>query len=539
MSNQYLLYTAFLLGSIGAYGTLTSEGSEGGTSSSSSGVSSVELQAIADRVLSVETWVNKKKESVRQVASDPNATPQEISESVLERLSDVESSAFTNDQNIFTLRTDVDQNISDISFNTGDLQGQITTNKTHADGIETTADTNASDITDIIKPELTSLSTNISGLETDLQGLGSRLDTIELARPLEATERETLASDILAVSGRVTANLDAIQSIEDDLELVYTANITSNADAIGALVDHSNYLSERLRADEDGVTCLGLFKAHNGVDMALSNSYLRMGDSNDDDWMVYTGNLAPGEQAAVAGYGFSGLATRLRVKAERTTGFVIENSNNERLMSVRGSDAFTYLGGYVQVKDGPNIFAADGIAYFGNHHFAGDAERHNYGLRQGSDGKTVVGSPSKVSICVGEYNMLFVESNKTTIEQELLLTNGKNRDTHFNFRGEGENVISSAWGKTTRFRCGTSQSTVEIKNKEVNIDGTDVLAKLKSLQAQIDALDTKMSSDYVKMDSEYYIQGHKDNWKSHLAYNRNDAVWGEDNTRMRLKIQKE
>ena len=79
---------------------------------------------------------------------------------------------------------------------------------------------------------------------------------------------------------------------------------------------------------------------------------------------------------------------------------------------------------------------------------------------------------------------------------------------------------------------------MEIKHKEVNIDGTNVLAKLKSLQTQIDTLKTSMSSDYVKTGDQYYMKGHKDNWTSELGYSGNDARWHKDNTRMKFKIYK-
>ena len=520
-SNQYLLYTAFVLGSIGAYGTLAPESP---TENSGSNSSNSELQAIADRVLSVETYIKNKKDSAKRVSADPNATPQEVAESVLQRLDDVESSAFSNDQKIFTLRTDVDQNTTDISFNAGDFQGQITTNKTHADGIETTADGNTSDIIDIIKPDLSLLAGNISQLSTDTTNLSSRLDTIELARPLEATARETLGDDIASVSGRVTTNLDSIQSIEDDLELVYTENISSNAEAIGALVDHTNYLSERLRADDDGVTCLQKFKAHNGVDIALSESYLRLGYPNNDEWMIYTGTLAPGGKAAVKGFGFSGKATRVRVRDNSAQGFLIENSNDERLMSIRGSDAYTHFAGEVQVgSNGPRTFAYSNTAFFGHR----TSSRDNCALQQASDGKTVIATPSKASVNVDGGTMLMVESDKTHVKTELKITQSP-YDTHFNKDAGGTNVISSNYG--TFFRTGTSASTVTIKNREININGTDVLAKMNRLQTDLDALEKTVEDDCIKHE-EYIRIRNKANGKYIRKGNSNNDIIADNTTK--------
>lgn len=72
----------------------------------------------------------------------------------------------------------------------------------------------------------------------------------------------------------------------------------------------------------------------------------------DSSWGLYTHrDRSLSGQSAVSGEGFGSTATRLRVPDNADNGFLIENSSEARLLSVRGSDGFTGINGRLQVND--------------------------------------------------------------------------------------------------------------------------------------------------------------------------------------------
>jgi hypothetical protein len=74
-------------------------------------------------------------------------------------------------------------------------------------------------------------------------------------------------------------------------------------------------------------------------------------------------SLAGGTGVAVAGNGFSGVSTRLRIDDDSNTGIIFENSSEELLFSVRGVDGFTHVNGDLDVQGNAtavSLTSADG-----------------------------------------------------------------------------------------------------------------------------------------------------------------------------------
>lgn len=568
MSNQVLLYSALVLASIGAYGTLTSgdsdlEGLISEASGESTDITSL-LTALSKKVSDlesreskqsgggtggtdelglrlskVETWMKNRVDETKNVASDPNATTEQVAESVIQRLSDVESEADLNSQDIITLVGDVNTNTQDISTMLSDFQEQISFNDSDISAMKTAAD----DVNTAITGEF-GINTRLTDLETgvsDLQGIDTnmeeRLSGIESDRILEATERSTMSGDIVANGEAITTNLNSIQDIEQDLTDVYQAAIDSNASNIVSLNDDASYLWEKLRrvtgdAGEDEVVCYSKFKTEGGADISLDDSELRLGASNDDNWMIYrAGN---GTDRA-KGYGITGNSTRVRIGKASNQGFIVENANKIPLFSVRSHDALTKVFGNLQVDNNVRIWETEKSAHFGHVDVSGGANN----MHQTKDGTLVLGTPTYVTTKVNRVEMLQVNKDKTVIHKEILLK-GQNStsDTHFNYQNAGSNWISAKDGGATNFRFGQVGPTVAIKNKEININGTNVLEKLNSLQKQINDLETTLSSSYVKTGDTYYMKGHKDSWSAELGYSGDDARWNKSNTRMIFKMYK-
>lgn len=476
--NQYLVYTALVLGSIGAYGTLNVKSTKDvddllSDALNNSDVSSTDLTIILDRI--------SNRLGDVESAMDSTAST---------RLSDVEEALDTLEQSFISVDGKADENISDIAFMGPDFQAQITTNKTAADAIGTTADTNLSTITDTINPDLEILFGDVKDLHEADVGLDTRIGAIEGARILEAAARSTMSGDIGTNATGITTNLESIGAIETALEEVYSAGIDANEANIIVNRDDHTYLTDAIRrveeVDDAGevvdeyVVCYPRFKADN-VELALQGNFFRLGDPLGDDWMFY--KAGSGENAPAGRY-FSGQSARIRVSDGADTGFVVENSSNNALFSVRGLDARAAIYGSLDVDDDVHIGSnSDGHACFSHLYSVAHPA-----LLQKADGNTVVDSTTAVAIHNKGVNMLNVDATKVKVETELVVNNADGtQDTHFR---ANHNYISTGAGKKTYFRFGLSSPTVTIRDKEININGTDVLAKLAALETRIKTLET-------------------------------------------------
>lgn len=430
----------------------------------------------------------------------------------------------------------VDENVKELAFITPDFQEQISENKSSAAASVLTADTNLGTIDEIILPGVQDLKADVISLQENDVSLDTRIVNIESARETETVERSTMSSDIASVAEDVTTNLGFINAIEDELINVYTESINVNSDNVAAVADDLDFLTEKLRREVgevvDEVVCYSKFSTKGGAEISLSENPLRLGDSLDDSWMLYMAQQAP--LTAPPAPFFGGMAARLRVYDSDTTGFVVENSNKV-LFSVRGSDALGDLAGRLRVHDNTLLHSdEEKNACFSN-------VRHDAypGLTHRADGNTVVDSNNEVAIRSKGSTRIKTDYARVTISPELLIDNGDQCDTHFNYNNLGDNWISAE--SATSFRCGTHVPSVIIKHNEVFIAGVGVLAKLNSLQQEITNLKTNLKNDssYVKTDgTQYWIRGHNDNYSKILGFSGDDARWSPNNTRMYLKFYK-
>ena len=511
--NQYLVYTALVLGSIGAYGTLNTLNTKNSSVEdllSGVDVSSMDLTGIlggiSNRLDDVESTMNTLESTMGTMstmsAAESTTSTMSATESTTSttnttdmgtRLSDVEGSLDTLEQNFVSVNGIAAENTSDIAFITPDFQEQITTNKTAADAIGTTADTNLSTITDIINPDLEVLFGNITDLQEVDVGLDTRIGVIEGARILEATARSTMSGDIGTNATDITTNLESIGAIETALEEVYTAGIDANEANIIANRDDHAYLTDAIRrveeVDDAGevvdeyVVCDPTFRAAK-AEIALSGNPLRLGNPTDTSWQLYKANEDVGN-GSPRGFGF-GNAMRMRVSGGSSSGFLVENHNDEALFSVRGEDAMTCIYGKLKIDTNAYIHSnANGEACFSYNSSKG---WDTPAIRQSSSGATAVSCPDGSSVYIknGTTTMLSVKSDKTTIHKEILLDTEDSTllNSHFNYLGNGTNWISAK--SSTNFRFGTNAlASVVIKDKEVYIDGVGVLEKLNALEARI------------------------------------------------------
>ena len=495
-----------------------------------------ESEALASRLVGVETWVQGRKSASLNVTTASGSA--EVSQATLDNIIDLQSSVDVNTGNIFTLRSDVDINTDDISTMSTDLQGQISQNKADTSAVKLIADGTVSDIDNLHLPRISDLEAKVLALTDTDTTTGTRLGLVEAEVPLAQAARGILSDDLVSLSQRVTDNTNSIGDIEDDLDGVIQEDIDAAKARITALEGDASHLSEKFLRSGDDILCNGLLRANHGAEIALNNNYIRMLSSTNNSYMVYSGKgdaaKGPSGLAPAKGLGFTGEAIRIRTLKHKRAGFIVENTNEEMLLSVRGSDGLTACAGPLTVQNKASISSADGSnAFFSHANFSGS--NVDFALAHISNGKTILssngaGASGIIQCRVRGTDMLQIQPTQVQVERELKINHvAGTHDTHFR---ADSNYISTGAGKKTFFRFGGGAPSVSIRDKEVNINGTDVLAKLNSLQSQVDAI----KKDYVKKGSEYYINGHKDSWKAELGYDGNDARWSKSNTRMKIKI---
>ena len=495
-----------------------------------------ESEALATRLVGVETWVQGRKSASQNVTADSGSAA--VSQATLDNITDLQGAVDLNTGNIFTLRTDVDINTDDISTLGTDLQEQISQNKSDTSAVKLIADGTVSDIDNLHLPRISDLESKVLGLTDTDTTTGTRLDLVEAEVPLAQAARGILSDDLVSLSERVTNNTNSIGDIEDDLDGVIQEDIDAAKARITALEGDANHLSQKLTRSGDDILCNGLLRANHGAQISLNKQWLRLLASNNSAYMMYVNhgqaNEGPSGAAPAKGHGFDKNAVRIRTEKHVDAGFIVENHNEEMLLSVRGSDGLTACAGPLTVQNKASISSADGSnAFFSHANFS--SSNVDFALAHISNGKTILssngaGASGIIQCRVRGTDMLQIQPTQVEVERELKINHPSGtHDTHFR---ADSNYISTGAGKKTFFRFGGGAPSVTIRDKEVNINGTDVLVKLNSLQSQVDAI----KKDYVKKGSEYYINGHKDSWKAELGYDGNDARWSKSNTRMKIKI---
>lgn len=107
----------------------------------------------------------------------------------------------------------------------------------------------------------------------------------------------------------------------------------------------------------------GKLVIHDGVQNG-ENRGLYLLSADDPSWVIYMGSVAggtsPSGSSVIDGDSFLGMAARLRIKNDDDSGFIIENDDEQMLLSVRGNDGLTIFKGDVihhgkiVVQDGQN-----------------------------------------------------------------------------------------------------------------------------------------------------------------------------------------
>ncbi|CAM9700720.1 unnamed protein product [Ectocarpus sp. 6 AP-2014] len=495
-----------------------------------------ESQGVSERVAGLESWRASKLAETQSVGLD--SSPAELTEAVLIRLADAELVSDGNSGKLLTLRSDVDVNTDDIAVFSVDLQGQISLNKSAISAVDLKADTTIDNVTNILNPRLDAVETDIIALEEVNVSVNTRVSNLEDAVPLATAERGIIAEDVTTVAERVTDTQANLNDLTDDIEHVVKQGIQSNADNIDALLQDAAELSDKLTISGEDLLCNAKLRANHGAEISLNGNYIRLLSSTDDAFMVYSGDGSaaegPSGNSPAKGYGFGGKAARIRTAKASNNGFIVENTQEETLLSVRGSDGLTACAGGLEVNNYAHVFADGTGACFGHANVSTIADCALAHLQNGRTILSSSGDDAELSFEVKGKQAMSATEHGVLVQKTLKVDNAGSA-VHTTFDANA-NIIAVDTGKKTFFRFGSAAASVHVREKEVQINGLDVYAKLVSLQKQIDDLD-RDSSNCVKLNREdYYINGHKDNSSAQLSYSGDDARWSKSNTRMKIRF---
>jgi hypothetical protein len=127
----------------------------------------------------------------------------------------------------------------------------------------------------------------------------------------------------------------------------------------------------------------------------------------DTNWALYMAQSGANKSivgsTAVAGYGFSTWATRIRVANASTQGFILENSSEALLMSVRGSDGLTYIAGNTTLNNASIGNSGHGAGYACFAH-SNQFNATSYGLLHQDNGNTFLNCATGQAIRFRENN---------------------------------------------------------------------------------------------------------------------------------------
>lgn len=333
-----------------------------------------------------------------------NSSPAEISQSVLDRLVDVESLGDINEVNIATLRNDANLSTDDVSAFSVNLQEQISIDNSAISAADLKIDTTDDNIANILTPRIDDVEADITQLGGEDADMKIRIKALEDDKPLASAARDLIATDLVGVAQRVTNNDTAISDLEDDIELMngVDGSIAANKANITALTEDAGFLAEKLLRSGNNILCNGLLRANHGADIALNSNYFRMATSTNNHYRMYAGSgtaaKGPSGNAPAKGNGFESTAVRIRTSptCSVTAGFIVENSAEKMLLSVRGSDGLTACAGPLEVQgaltvEGTASLYSDGTyAFFA--HKKHKTNKIDYALRHASTGALIIQS---------------------------------------------------------------------------------------------------------------------------------------------------
>lgn len=433
-----------------------------------------------------------------------------------------------------------------------ELQASVKELEIFSNTLSTQASTNSSNIS-IKSDEIENLNVFVGNQFIDLRGriaviedkISSNLSDIEKIN----TEISSITDEALATNDRIDATITAIEALSASTDVI-SERVTSSESNITKL---SNDLTQRgldidslgdelgLQSDLIGETRLSLdnmYSLWNGFNetafvaddvltvSSINASNCKLGLSRDNgsksaihfntlgstNYSMYMAQggvgIDPNGKTAGKHGEVTGHAIRTRLGSDSNDGFIFENSEGTGIVSISST-------GVTQINNAKIGEVNSGTVGFSH------KSRYGGGFLQKSDGKcSISAGNSKTIELLNNGNRVFY----TTSGKAVVIENDDSTNSTV-FNSKGDNYIRSKDGGSVYFSWGTSSPTVEINNKQIIVDGTDLLAEILSLKTQVAALQSK---SYILNGDEVRIRNDNNNKLLRKATTNNSALM--DNT---------
>jgi len=132
----------------------------------------------------------------------------------------------------------------------------------------------------------------------------------------------------------------------------------------------------------------------------------------------------PSGEPPCQGWGFISDAFRVRVPDYETNGFIIENSSEKQLLSIRGSDGIASFRSVLRVDDIARISRSGGWACFGHNKMP---VLEKCAFKQHAHGQTQIAGSDEIKMYVGENHVASVQHDRLKV-YKMLEVGGRNVD---------------------------------------------------------------------------------------------------------------
>lgn len=379
-----------------------------------------------------------------------------------------------NSRNISSLSEQVEE-ITKIAIpTTPSVEEPVTTNVPDADKDLEDLNNNSTELDNVGK--------RLSSVETSLMSLKATKDTFNTLQ----SEGETLSTNFKSLEIDINDTLLDIQ------------NLVSLSPEIRDLLDNWDKIKTNAYIEDDssGNETLQVKQCKIGM---LHNqgerSALHFNGIDSPLWTMYTSNpggVSPYSGPIVPHGNVTGNAMRLIVGPGSNQGFIVE-----KLDPVLGAVGRFSVDGKGVATAGSATVKDLSSGYTGFAHSSHSSTNKSFAVTQNSQGHTILGSSpgQDIHLCInGEPKVRIDPSTNNTMG----IKNGHNTsDTLFNLNGD--NIITTRDGSSTRFRSGVSEvDYLTVNNKGVNVNGplyvngSNVSQKIQNMYTRIKSIEDKL-----------------------------------------------
>ncbi|CAM9182125.1 unnamed protein product [Ectocarpus sp. 12 AP-2014] len=466
--------------------------------------SSPEVEELQERVDALEIFSNSVSNS-----SASNSTGLATKLGELDLFANASSTrSSTNDSNIVMLNDELDRLNN---FTTEEIPKV----RERVAKAEESMETNASTIE--------TLSTRARDLETGVSAADTRIDAVvALAAAIDASLKATKTSvaqsagAIEQVSTAVTQLTQGVDKLGDDLDLV-DGNEEETRKNLADLTRDWNVLKSRAYLTNGLLNAVNLRATNCNLGLTPHNgqtSALHFAGITDPNWAMYMSNASgkgPDGKKVHAHGDVTNNAVRLKLGANKKSGFILENDKNVGVFSVNTE-------GKTRMGAGKIADVTPGTHTSFSHHAQHGIER--CAISQTDRGVTILNAAKGQELHLRTGNTGAARVAGTRFD--VLNTGRDANQTHFDH--DGSNFISCDWKRATYFRAGKSGPRARYDKHGFYVGDMHVENELQALKRAVQDLKGEVNKK-VSKDQSVYLYSAKEVYQRQWQRDPQNQVW--------------